>query len=66
MHRCLNDCLCYCSGEPDAHVEEREIHYYDLGCRIRSQITLVTMCRKNPETCEFLTTQTQLNKKLAH
>ncbi|MBA7716181.1 hypothetical protein ES703_125246 [subsurface metagenome] len=66
MNRCLKDCSCYCSGKPDAHVEEREIHYLDLGCRPCSQRTLVTMCRKDPKTCEFLTTQTQLNEKLGH
>jgi hypothetical protein len=66
MDRCLNDSFCYCSGKPDAIVKKREIHYLDLGCRLRSQITPVTMCLKDPKTCGSLITQAQLNEKLAH
>ena len=66
MNRCLSDCFCYCSGKPDAHVENTEVYYLDLAGKLRSQMTLVTMCRKDPRTCGSLTTQTQLNEKLTH
>lgn len=66
MRRCLNDYFFYCTGEPDAHVETTKIQYHDLGGKPCSQMTLVTMCRKDPKTCKFRTTQTQLSGKLAH
>ena len=51
MNRCLNDIFYYCKTKPDASVEETLIHCIDLGGRLCTQKTLITLCKKNHVTC---------------
>ena len=64
MNRCLNDCFSYCSGKPDAHVEETDVCYLTLGGKFYSQKTLITMCRINPRDCEYLVSQSHLDEQI--
>lgn len=64
MNRCLNDCFSYCKGKPDASVEIRDITFTDLGGKLASQKTIVTICHIDFRTCVDCISQSDLMAKL--
>ena len=66
MNRCLNDCFCYCKGEPDASIEGVDVTYTDLGGKEASQHMLVTICHKDKSTCPDRLTHSQLQALNSH
>ena len=66
MKRCLNNCFCYCLGQPDASIKEVEWAYRDEGGRYVSQRGKITVCQKTTETCPDRITQTKLQASIPH